>query len=119
MMKNYYQYLWLLPMKLNDEGTNLNPLVKTVDFFGRVSLEIMVTYDPGVGNDVWYFYFNPESYSLQGYRFYHDEETNDGEYIILEKEVTFEHVRLPKERKWYTHKEDKFLGADILESFSY
>jgi len=119
MMKNYYQYLWLMPIKLNDGGTNLNPLVKTVDFFGKESLEIRVTYDPDVGADVWYFYFNPDSYALQGYRFYHDEEKNDGEYIILQDEVTHENVRLPKERKWYTHKEDKFLGADILDLLSF
>lgn len=118
-MKDYYQYLWLMPMKLNDEGTNLNPLVKAVDFFGKKSLEIRVTYDQNVGSDVWYFYFNPESFALQGYRFYHDEEKNDGEYILLEEEVTHENVRLPKERKWYTHKEDKFLGADILDDLSF
>lgn len=117
MMKNYYQYLWAMPMKLNDPGTNYNPLVKKVDFFGKESLEIRVTYDPGVGGDVWYFYFNPSSFALQGYRFYHDEEKNDGEYIVLEDEVIHKHVRLPKARKWYTHKEDKFLGADILDSF--
>ncbi len=117
MMKNYYQYLWLMPLKLNDEGTNLNPQVKTVDFFGKESLEIRVTYDPNVGSDVWYFYFNPESYALQGYRFYHDEEKNDGEYIHLEDEVIHENVRLPKERKWYMHENDKFLGTDILDKF--
>lgn len=119
MLKNYYQYLWLLPMKLKDEGTNFNPLVKKVDFFGKTSLEVRVTYDPNVGNDVWYFYFNPETYALQGYRFYHDEEKNDGEYIILDNEVKYKNIRLPKERKWYTHKEDKFLGTDILIEISY
>ena len=117
MLRSYYQYLWLLPIKLLDEGTNFNPKVNTRDFFGKNSLEIRVTYDPDVGGDVWYFYFNPESYALQGYRFYHDETKNDGEYIILDEEVTFEDVRLPKERRWYTHKEDKFLGADILDKF--
>ena len=119
MLRSYYQYLWLMPMKLMDEGTNFNPAVKTKDFFGKTSLEVRVTYDPGVGGDVWYFYFHPESYALQGYRFYHDEVKNDGEYIILDEEVTFKNVRLPKERKWYTHKEDKFLGADILDKFEY
>ncbi|MDF1696112.1 MAG: DUF6503 family protein [Saprospiraceae bacterium] len=119
MLKNYYQYLWLLPMKLKDAGTNLNPTVKTVDFFGKESLEIRVTYDPSVGGDVWYFYFHPSTYGLQGYRFYHEEEKNDGEYILLEGETEFNDVRLPKERKWYTHKEDKFLGADILDELEF
>lgn len=116
MMKNYYEYLWLLPMKLKDPGTNLNPMVKEVDFFGKQSLEIRVTYDPAVGSDVWYFYFHPQSYALQGYRFYHEEEKNDGEYILLEGETTQDKIRIPRSRTWYTHKEDKLLGTDILES---
>jgi hypothetical protein len=119
MLKNYYQYLWLMPLKLNDEGSNFNPLVKRIEFFGKESLEIQVTYDQSVGTDVWYFYFNPETFALQGYRFYHNEEKNDGEYIILDDEVLFEGVRLPKSRKWFTHKEDKFLGTDILDTLAF
>ena len=114
-MKNYYQYLWLLPLKLKDEGTIIDPEVKTKDFFGKESLEIKVTYDPTVGKDIWYFYFNPQTSALQGYRFYHVEADNDGEYIILDGETTAHGVRLPKSRKWYTHKEDKFLGEDVLD----
>ena len=117
MMKNYYEYLWLMPLKLNDAGTIVDPKVKDVDFFGKPSLELKVTYDPTVGKDVWYFYFHPESYALQGYRFYHDEEKNDGEYILLEGEAVNGSIRLPKSRTWYTHKEDKLLGTDILEKF--
>ena len=117
MLKNYYQYLWLLPTKLNDRGTIIDPEVRAENFFGKDALEIKVTYEPTVGKDIWYFYFHPSSYALVGYRFYHDEAANDGEYILLEGEMVSENVRLPKERKWYTHKEDKFLGADILKGF--
>jgi hypothetical protein len=119
MMKNYYQYLWLMPMKLMDPGTIIDPEMKTVDFFGKELLQIKVSYSPEVGKDVWYFYFNPESYAMQGYRFYHDEAKNDGEYILLEDEAIFKKVRLPKKRTWYTHKEDKLLGTDILAKFSF
>ena len=119
MMKNYYQYLWLMPMKLNDSGTILDPTVKTTDFFGKESLTIKVTYREEVGEDVWYFYFDPISYAMQGYRFYHDEAKNDGEYIILEEEVVFGSVKLPKKRTWYTHTEDKLLGTDILSALEF
>lgn len=119
MMKNYYQYLWLMPMKLKDPGTIINPIVKIEDFFGKESLAIKVTYNENVGKDVWYFYFSPSSYAMQGYRFYHDETKNDGEYIILEEEVNFSDVRLPKKRTWYTHAEDKLLGTDVLDSLNY
>ena len=50
-----------------------------------------------------------------GYRFYHVEEKNDGEYITLEGEEKIKGIRFPKTRKWYYNKDDKFLGADILE----
>ncbi len=119
MMKNYYQYLWLMPMKLNDPGTIIDPEVKQVDFFGEDLLQVKVSYSPEVGKDVWYFYFNPTSYAMQGYRFYHDEAKNDGEYILLEDEAIYENIRLPQKRTWYTHKEDKLLGTDILDKLSF
>lgn len=119
MMKDYYQYLWLLPMKLMDQGTIIDPKVKRIDFFGKDLLQIRVSYEESVGKDIWYFYFHPETYALQGYRFYHDEAKNDGEYIILEEEVVYKKVRLPKKRTWYTHKEDKLLGTDILDSIKW
>jgi len=50
-----------------------------------------------------------------GYRFYHDESANDGEYILLEGETTDGSVRLPKRRTWYTHKDDRLLGTDVLD----
>ncbi len=115
MMRTYYHYLWYMPMKLKDPGTIIHENVKRVDFFGKESLQMKVTYESAVGEDIWYFYFSPNSYALIGYRFYHDESANDGEYILFEGEVTYKSVRIPKSRTWYTHKEDKLLGTDILD----
>lgn len=113
LLKNYYQYLWLLPMKLLDNGTILSEQIMEKDFFGKNALELKVTYDPQIGDDIWYFYFHPTNYALIGYRFYHDESKNDGEYIILEGEVQSGKVKIPKTRKWYMHQDDKYLGSDI------
>ncbi len=115
-MKDYYRYLWHLPMTLEDPGTIISDQVKTVTFNNQKSLEIKVTYDPKVGADIWYFYFHPETYALVGYRFYHDESANDGEYILLTEEFKLGKLRLPKKRAWYMHKDDKYLGEDILSS---
>lgn len=114
MMSSYYRYLWHLPMTLKDSGTIIDPSVKSKDFFGKQCLEIKVTYDPEVGSDIWYFYFSPNTYALEGYRFYHDESINDGEYILISELENYKSVRVPKVRKWYTHKEGKFLGTDVL-----
>jgi len=113
-MKDYYTYLYGLPMKLRDPGTILGEEVKTVEFDGRQLLQVRVTYEEAVGNDIWYFYFNPTTYAMSGYRFYHDESKNDGEYILISGEQKVGSLRLPKKREWYTHKEEKFLGTDEL-----
>jgi len=113
-MMDYYSYLWLMPAKLTDPGSIIGDEVKIVDYFGQELLEIRVTYAPEVGDDVWYFYFDPKTYALSGYRFYHDEAKNDGEYIILKGEHESSYVKLPKERIWYTHAEGKLLGSDAL-----
>jgi hypothetical protein len=116
-MRNYYIYLWGLPMKLRDPGTRLGRVTATT-FEERPVYDLKVTYDEGVGGDVWYFYFDRESYALVAYRFYHDEAKNDGEVIHLEGEIHGEGqakgMRLPQRRTWYTHGDHRLLGTDTL-----
>ncbi len=110
--RNYYTYLWGLPMKLRDPGTIIDDNVYRVDFFGQELLEMKVTYSEEVGGDIWYFYFHPETYALSGYRFYHDQAANDGEYILLEGEAKIGDLRIPAKRHWYTHGDRQYLGSD-------
>ncbi|MDE2980263.1 MAG: DUF6503 family protein [Gemmatimonadota bacterium] len=113
-MRNYYLYLWGLPMKLQDAGTHIDPAIGDGEFDGQPSRVARVTYDPEVGSDTWYFYFEPGSYRLIGYRFYHDEAAGDGEYILLSGEREVRGMRIPVERRWYTNADDRYLGTDIL-----
>lgn len=113
-MKNYYTYLYGLPMKLRDPGTNIDPTVSTKKFKGKEYLVIKVTYDEPVGGDIWYFYFDPVSYAMEVYQFYHDESKNDGEYILLKGEEKVSGIKMPKTRAWYYNKDDTYLGTDIL-----
>ncbi len=114
-IRNYYVYLWGMPMKLKDPGTQIDKKVSTTTFQGDEVLSMKVTYDKAVGEDIWYFYFNPTNYALIGYRFYHDEAVNDGEYIPLVGEEIINGIRFPKARTWYVNKDNRLLGADILE----
>lgn len=113
--RDYFTYLYGLPMKLRDLGTNIHPEVEQVTFYDRDALKVKVSYDEGVGEDTWYFYFDPESYAMLAYQFFHDETANDGEYILLEGEVKAGGLRLPGDRTWYTNKEEKLLGTDFLQ----
>lgn len=114
ILRNYYSYIYGLPMKLQDEGTILGDKVLETTFDKQEVYGLKVTYDPTVGKDIWYFYFDKKDYHLVGYRFYHDEEKNDGEYIHLAEEAIINGVKMPRVRTWYTHQEDKLLGIDIL-----
>ena len=115
-LRNYYAYLWGLPMKLHDEGTFLDPDVLETIYQDRPVQAVRVIYDPEVGSDVWYFYLDTETHALAGYRFFHDEAKGDGEYITLEGQVEVGGLRLPKARAWYTNAEDRYLGTDTLVS---
>ena len=114
-LRNYYTYLYGLPMKLKDPGTIIDPLLMEDNFNGEIVNVIRVIYDPEVGEDTWYFYFSKENNALIGYRFYHNEPENDGEYILLEGERVIDGIRIPAVRTWYVNKDGRLLGRDFLK----
>jgi len=121
MYKNYYTYLYGLPMKLKDPGTNAHEAVERKSFKGKDYLVLKVTYDEAVGSDVWYFYFNPESFRMEIYQFFKTDDAgkvkpDSGEYILLTGEETVNSIKMPKTRAWYYNEDDKYLGTDILNN---
>ena len=115
MYRDYYSYLYGMPMKLKDAGTIIHPEVEAVEFYGKSYNRIKVTYAPEVGDDIWYFYFNPTTNALEAYQFFHDETKNDGEYILFEEIKEIQNIKIPRIRKWYYNKDEKFLATDVLE----
>ena len=114
MYQNYYTYLYGLPMKLKDAGTIIDETVILKEFNGKNYLVLKVTYEKEVGKDTWYFYFDPATYAMEVYQFYHEEEKNDGEFILLSGLETVSGIKLPKKRNWYYNKNKKYLGTDSL-----
>jgi len=114
--RDIYHYLYGLPMKLVDPGTRLASAVERVRFAGKDVYALRVTYDPDVGNEIWYFYFDPDDYSLEGYRFYYDEAKGDGEYVVLDGEIESGGVRFSRRRRWYLNRDGSYYGTDTIES---
>ena len=112
--RDYYTYLYGLPMKLKDPGTLINPKVEKRSFKGKDYWVAQVNYEKEVGEDTWYFYFDPSTFALEVYQFYHDESKNDGEYILLTEESEVNGIKMPKNRAWYYNKDDVYLGTDFL-----
>ena len=120
MYRNYYSYLYGLPMKLKDPGTHIDETVERKTFKGKEYLILKVTYDESVGSDIWYIYFNPETYAMEVYQFFKKDDNgnqnNDsGEYILLTDEMVVNDIKMPKVRAWYYNKDDTYLGTDILK----
>lgn len=119
MYKNYYTYLYGLPMKLRDPGTNINYPVEKKEFQGKQYLVLKATYDAAVGSDVWYFYFDPQNYAMEVYQFYRTDDAgkmlpSSGEYVLLSEEETINGIKMPKVRAWYYNKDDQYLVTDTL-----
>lgn len=114
MYQDYYTYLYGLPMKLKDPGTIIHNKVVLKKFKGKDYLVLKVCYEKEVGEDTWYFYFDPLTYAMEVYQFYHEEEKNDGEFILLSGLDTVNGVKMPKKRAWYYNKGEKYLGTDFL-----
>lgn len=114
-LRDYYTYLYGLPMKLRDPGTLVQPQVHEVWFNDKALLELEVHYAPETGKDIWFFYFDPDSFALEGYAFYHEKDgPGTGEYIILEGEAVVDEMRLPAERNWYYTHNNLYLGSDEI-----
>jgi len=116
LLRDFYTYLYGLPMKLKDPGTIIHDEVIEEEFNGKSYYSIRVTYDEKVGKDLWYFYLDKETYGLRGYRFQHNLVDHDGEYITLDGLEEYDGMRIPKTRTWYVNKTGEYLATDELES---
>ncbi len=114
LYKNYYTYLYGLPMKLKDAGTKIDQKVVTKTFKGKTYLVLQVRYDESVGSDSWCFYFDPKTYAMEVYQFLKNGVPNSGEYILLSGLETIQGIQMPKNRAWYYNKDDGYLGTDSL-----
>ena len=109
----FYGYLYGLPMKLTDESAKKVDTSTTEELEGKPYRVLQVSYEPAVGKDNWFFYLNPETYAMQAYKFNHGS-PESGEYILLEQEEVVQGIKIPKIRKWYLNKDNKYLGTDTL-----
>jgi hypothetical protein len=111
---SFYGYLYGLPMKLRDKGAIISDTVSTETFNGKTYQTFKVTYEPGMGKEVWTFFLDPETASMGAYRFMFAPGSDEGEYILLDETLTVEDIKIPKVRKWYLVKGNKYLGTDNL-----
>ena len=119
MYKNYYTYLYGLPMKLKDPGTIIHSEVEKKRFQGKAYLVLKASYEQTIGSDVWYFYIDPNTFAMDIYQFFKTDTNGEiipesGEYIVLSDQVIVNGIKMPKSRAWFTNKDGTYLGTDDL-----
>lgn len=112
--RDYAGFLGSVPMNLPTADAYIHPKVVETTLDGRAVLAFDMTFEPEVGKDTYTFYFEQESARLVGLRFYRNDPSSDGETILFEGESMVGNFRLPKNRHWYTNKDDRFLGTDAI-----
>ena len=110
-IRNYYLYLWGLPMKLKDPNTPvLEDIQELSDWNGHHVYGVRVNYE----RENWTFFFEQSTYELVGYQFYFNYKEG-GEVITLKDLVEFEGIKIPKTRTWHTLPDRQYLVTDKLE----
>ncbi|WP_424963066.1 DUF6503 family protein [Ekhidna sp.] len=111
VLRNYYLYIWGLPMKLYDKSTTEITLAEDEKVGDNLCKVLRVAYE----KDTWYFYFDEDSGRMLQYKFYQDVAETEGEMITLEDEIEVQGIKIPQKRSWFTLPEMKYLGTDVLE----
>jgi hypothetical protein len=110
MLRNYYTFLWGLPMKLMDKGTDIEKDFSREMLDGVNAYLVKVPFE----RDVWFFYLHPETFQMLAYKFLTDEDKGVGEIINLQNELIVDNMRIPAERSWFRTENGEFLGTDYL-----
>lgn len=109
-IRNFYLYLWGLPMKLQDAGTVVQPDVLDTLISDQPVFGLTVAYE----QDTWTYFFAKSNYAMVAYQFMFNTKPG-GEVILLEGEYLAGSIRFPKTRKWFELPGMKYLGKDILQ----
>jgi Family of unknown function (DUF6503) len=113
-LKEVYEYLLLLPMRLQNDSTKLSKTYSTEIFNKTNCYKLTIQYEPINENETWHFFIDTQSFILKGYQFYVKDKTTNGEYIYLEDYATIKGILMPKTKLWYWNKDGSFFRTDRI-----
>jgi hypothetical protein len=113
-LKEVYEYLLLLPMRLQNDTAFLSSTYSTEDFNQTKCYKLTIQYEPVNDNETWYFFIDTQTFMLKGYQFFLKDKTTNGEYIYLEDYAPFKGILMPKTKRWYWNKDNSFFRTDRI-----
>lgn len=113
-LKDVYEYLLLLPMRLEYDTEHLSEQVEDVIFNHKSCFKITINYEPVAEKEIWHFFIEKQFYLLVGLQFYLKDPKTNGEYIYLENFENHKGILMPMVKKWYWNKDDSFFRTDQI-----
>jgi hypothetical protein len=113
--KAYYEFMYGLPMVLNEEGYTMKTVSETA-FEGQKAVSIDFELATPMIASSWRVFFSANSYRLLGLETLGDK-PDEGEYLVFNGQADIEKLLLPRFRHWYNKQTDEYLGSDILVSY--
>lgn len=113
-LKEVYEYLLLLPMRLQNDKQYLSENLSEENFNGHDCYKLTFLYEPKHESETWYFFIDKKSFVLQGYQFYLKDKNADGEFIYLYDYELIKGILMPKTKKWYWNKDGTFFRTDTI-----
>lgn len=111
--RNYYQYLYGLPMILQDKGKFSFVSSSETVFKDQKAMEYTFQLTTPIFSSIWKTTFLQNG-TLTKLDFYNMVNPNEGEYIIFDGTYQNESITIPRFRHWYSKKENEYLGSDII-----
>lgn len=110
--KNFYTYIWGLPMKLKDPGEYLQDSVK-LDTIQNFPLHVITAiYE----KETFQFYFHQQTGELKCFEFVKNDGSNHGEFVYLKGIKEHYGIKFPQHRTWTTLKNGSLIGTNEVLS---
>jgi hypothetical protein len=112
--KDFYTYVWGLPMKLQDPQTNI------ISFFTIENINKHPCYKVGVKypNEDFDFYFKCSNFELLAFSFSKNDSSGHSEFVELKGLYAFNNIKFPETRTWKDNNTQKTLGTNTVKKIT-
>lgn len=109
--KNFYTYIWGLPMKLKDPGIHPEKETKKTFFNNYKCHVVPVHYE----KENFLFYIDTANFQLRGFEFHKNDSSGKGEKIVLKDLYEFNHIKFPRHKTYIILPENTLGGTNEVK----
>ena len=112
--KNFYTYVWGLPMKLNDPATNITTIYGTHTIKKTPVYIVFVSYE----SEDYKFYIDQKTFELKFFEFIKNDSSMKGEFITLSGIYEYYGIKFPKHKRWDDLYTKELIGTNEVLSIT-